>query len=63
MAQIYDQGLGVPIDKVKALTWYLLAQKKSGHSQDAAILILKSGLTPEEIATAEAQVAAYKPTY
>ena len=61
LAHLYEEGSGVPLDNVRALTWLLIAQKKTKHSLDAEISKLEVKLTVQEILTAETRANEFKP--
>ncbi len=60
LAVLYENGMGVTKDVQEAYKWMLLAAKSGDKDATARRDALKAKLTPEQLATAEAQVAGWQ---
>ena len=58
---MYEEGKGVPEDKVQAYFWYSLAAAKGSETAQKNQGAIAKKMLPEQIAEAERLVAEWKP--
>ena len=54
LGEIYEKGLGVPVDLAAAYKWYSIAASQGIREADNARQHLQTDLTPEQIAAGQA---------
>jgi len=61
MGALYQQGDGVPMNLTEAYKWFSIAARAGDSEASRTLGLIKPQLTAQQIATADAQAAAFKP--
>ena len=61
LAVLYERGMGVPQSLTTAYKWYAIAASQGDHEAEARVAALASTLRPDDLASAKAAVASFKP--